>query len=132
MFLGSSSTIGNSSKNQTMKPWSLKPVERHSATIEGSQLRPAGYCYNLSTIQSRFMIELLESLGFEETFNWGVKEGRHYYVAPYPIPSPTMTMIQWKDMSFPTHNKDFHWKWEQLFKEEPGFEGFHAGNHYGI
>jgi hypothetical protein len=80
------------------------------------------------------MIELLESLGFTETFNWSVKEGRHYYVGPYTIynPANTMTMIQWKDMSFPTHNKDFHWKWEQLFKEEPGFEGFHAGNHYGI
>jgi len=114
--------------------WSLKPVERHSATIEGSQLRPAGYCYDISTIQLRFMVELLESLGFEETFNWGVKEGRHYYVGPYTLynPANTMTMVQWKDMSFPTHNKDFNWKWEQLFKEEPGFEGFHAGNHYGI
>jgi hypothetical protein len=115
-----------------MKPWTLKPVERHSATIEGSQLRPAGYCYDLSDNQMRFMIELLESLGFKETLSWGVKEGRHYHIGPYYNRSNDMTMIQWKDMSFPTHNKDFNWKWEQLFKEEPGFEGFHAGAKFGL
>ena len=112
-----------------MKPWSLKPVERHSATIEGSQLRPAGYCYNLSEIQMRFLIELLESLGFEQTGFWNVKSGRHFYVG---LMESGVHMVQWKDMAFPAHNKDFHWKWEHLFKEEPGFEGFHAGNHYGI
>ena len=120
-----------------MKPWSLKPVERHSTTIEGSQLRPAGYCYNLSEIQMRFLIELLESLGFEQTGLWNVKSGRHFYVGLTLVASGSanpegITMVQWKDMSFPTHNKEFHWEWEQLFKEEPGFEGFHAGNHYGI
>jgi hypothetical protein len=114
-----------------MKPWSLKPVERHSATIEGSWLRPAGYCYNLSEYQISFMVELLKSLGFIETDSWSVKEGRHYHVGTY-FSSKGKVAIQWKDMAFPTHNKDFNWQWEQLFKEEPGFEGFHAGSHYGI
>jgi len=112
-----------------MKPWSLKPVERHSATIEGSWLRPAGYCYNLTDIQISFLVELLESLEFQQTGNWAVKTGRHYKIGLYVH---SAIMIQWKDMAFPTHNKDFNWQWEQLFKEEPGFEGFHAGNHYGI
>lgn len=115
-----------------MKPWSLKPVERHSATIEGSQLRPAGYCYNLSEIQMRFLIELLESLGFEQTGDWSVKSGRHFYVGLLVSHRVNYVMVQWKDMSFSMHNKEFNWEWEQLFKEEPGFEGFHAGNHYGI
>ena len=112
-----------------MKPWSLKPVELHSATIEGSQLRPAGYCYNLSEIQMRFLIELLESLGFEQTGGWSVKSGRHFFVG---LTVSSGVMVQWKDMAFPTHSKDFNWKWEQLFKEEPGFEGFHTGTKFNL
>jgi hypothetical protein len=114
-----------------MKPWSLKPVERHSETIEGSQLRPAGYCENLSEIQISFLVELLESLGFTQSPKWA--KGRRYRIVDNSLVNRrTFNMVQWKDMSFPNHNKDFHREWEQLFKEEPGFEGFHAGNHYGI
>ena len=114
-----------------MKPWSLKPVERHSATIEGSQLRPAGYCENLSDIQISFLVELLESLGFTQSPKW--VEGRHYRIVDNSsVNGRTINIVQWKDMEFPTHNKDFNWKWEQLFKEEPGFEGFHTGTKFGL
>ncbi len=114
-----------------MKPWSLKPVERHSTTIEGSWLRPAGYCENLSDIQISFLVELLESLGFTQSPKW--IEGRLYRIVDNSLVNGrTFNIVQWKDMAFDSHNKDFNWKWEQLFKEEPGFEGFHAGNQYGI
>jgi hypothetical protein len=117
-----------------MKPWVLKPVERSSTTIEGSWLRPAGYCYNLSTVQLSFLVQLLESLGFTPTTDWRVKEGRHYRVGPYTLynRANTMTMVQWKDMAFSTHNKDFHWNWEQLFEEEPEYHGLHSGTKFDL